>query len=376
MSSSNPLPKTPIALDELVRTNAAMLVLTSLFVLLRVAVQISMRKISDLPDILIYTAYILYVAIWSCYMAVIPPMFRVYAVIGREIPPYKTMMQDAALMLRLITAAQMCFYTMLLCAKLSLLILYRRLLTGLPTGYRRLWWSITILCVLVIADLTYSWLGSVFSSIFTCDNLKDKFQRGKCGGTPNEDQRIIFSLYFAYAVDVTTDLAIMFLPIRLTWNLQMPKAKKVGIVILFGSGFICIAFATLRVVQLGFDGRGRTTTPEPKWMLLWTILECSMAIIIGCSPAFAVFIRRSIAKSKTTSHNAHGYTKQPTSEDLPLRHIATSPLRPKPANVELCWDNTHSSEEDLAKSASSIVISSNGHRHSDIFLDCDRSDGS
>lgn len=85
-------------------------------------------------------------------MAVIPPMFRVYAVIDREIPIYKTMMQDAALMLRLITAAQMCFYTMLLCAKLSLLTLYRKLLTGLPSIYRRVWWSIVAFCILVSED--------------------------------------------------------------------------------------------------------------------------------------------------------------------------------------------------------------------------------
>lgn len=56
----------------------------------------------------------------------------------------------------------------------------------------------------------------------------------------------------------------------------MPKAQKVGVFVLFGSGFICIAFATLRVVQLGTDGRGKTATPEPKWMLLWTVLECSI----------------------------------------------------------------------------------------------------
>ncbi|KAH7071383.1 hypothetical protein BKA63DRAFT_578587 [Paraphoma chrysanthemicola] len=307
MSFPNPLPKTPITPDELVRTNTVMLVLTSLFVLLRVAVQISDRKIFDLPDICIYSAYVLYVL--SCYMAVIPPMFKVYAIIGREISPYQTMMQDAALMLRLITTAQMCFYTMLLCAKLSLLTLYRRFLIGLLT----------------VTDLSYSWLGSVFSSIFTCDNLKDKVRRSKCSGTPNGTQRIIFSLYFAYAVDVATDL--------------MPKAQKIGIVILFRSGFICIAFATLRVVQLGVDGRGKTTTPESKWMLLWTILECSMAIIIGCSPAFAVFIRRSIAKSKTAPHNAHGYIKQTTSEDLPLKHVAGSQIRPKSVNIELYWDN-------------------------------------
>ncbi|KAF2023677.1 hypothetical protein EK21DRAFT_80341 [Setomelanomma holmii] len=345
--SSQPLPKTPITLAELTRTNAAMLVLTSTFVFSRAAVQVSNRKPIDLPDCFIYFAYILYVAVWSCYIAVVHPMFRVYAVIGREIPPYDTMMQDAALMLRLITAAQMCFYTLLFSAKMSLLTLYRRLLNGLPVIYRRIWWGIVAFCVL-------SWLGSVFSSIFTCDNLSDKFQKGKCGGTADEDQRIIFSLYFAYAVDVATDLAIMFLPIRLTWNLQMQRAQKAGIFVLFGSGFICIAFATLRVIQLGVDGRGKTTTPEPKWMLLWTVLECSMAIMIGCSPAFAVFVRKRLENSKKASYNAQGYMKHSRNEDIKMKSISAS--RPARDATDVYWGDTHSSQEELAKSAGPIIL--------------------
>lgn len=60
----------------------------------------------------------------------------------------------------------------------------------------------------------------------------------------------------------------MILPFRLTWNLQMPKGQKIGVFILFGSGFIVILFATLRVVQLGVEN-GKTRMPEPKWMLMW-----------------------------------------------------------------------------------------------------------
>jgi hypothetical protein len=76
-------------------------------------------------------------------------MFHVYAVIGLEIPPYATMIEDAALMLRLITAGQMCFYTLLFSVKMSLLTLYRKLLAGLPSLYRKVWWGIVAFCVLV-----------------------------------------------------------------------------------------------------------------------------------------------------------------------------------------------------------------------------------
>jgi hypothetical protein len=68
----------------------------------------------------------------------------------------------------------------------------------------------------------------------------------------------------------------MILPFHLTWNLQMPRGQKTGIFVLFGSGFVCITFATLRVIKLGVDGTGKTKMPEPKWMLLWTVLETSM----------------------------------------------------------------------------------------------------
>jgi hypothetical protein len=149
MSEETPLPTTPITQHELLRTNVAMLVLTTFFILSRATIHAKRRKTVELSDIFIYSAYILYIALWSCYIIVIPPMFRVYAVIGQETAPYPAMMQDAAIMLRLITAGQMCFYTLLLAAKLSLLTLYWKLLVGLPSVYQKIWWGIVVFCVLV-----------------------------------------------------------------------------------------------------------------------------------------------------------------------------------------------------------------------------------
>jgi hypothetical protein len=117
----------------------------------------------------------------------------------------------------------------------------------------------------------------------------------------------------------------------------LPRKQKWGIIVFFCSGSICIAFATVRVVQLGVDGRGRATIPEPKWLLLWTVLECAMgsfiiqtevevltrsiAILIGCSPAFAILIRKRINGSKP-SYNAQGYVKHGT-DDTKLKSIVS-----------------------------------------------------
>lgn len=141
--------KTPITKAELIQTNAAMLALTSIFILARFGIHIYRRKALEIHDFFIYFAYVLYLALWICYRIVINPMFRAYAVYTGEVPPYPTMMRDAALMLRLITAAQMCFYTSLLGVKLSLLTLYRKLLKGLPSVYYKVWWAIVTVVILV-----------------------------------------------------------------------------------------------------------------------------------------------------------------------------------------------------------------------------------
>jgi len=81
------------------------------------------------------------------------------------------------------------------------------------------------------------------TTIFVCDDQKAKYNQGICA-KPNEQKRAEFSLWFAYAVDVASDLAVMFLPFRMTWSLQMARTKKLGVFVLFGSGWVCIVSST------------------------------------------------------------------------------------------------------------------------------------
>jgi hypothetical protein len=237
MSSHNPLPKTPITRNELIQTNVAMLVLTSLFVLTRVAVRVSKRKNFELPDFFIYFAYILYVALWS--VNIVQPM-ETYTLTpslkellhcchtttvqgvrcGR---PRSPALRNVDGRRRAHVTTPYCwtnvFLHVALCSEAILVNTILQVVGGvayhLPKnmvgnyGILCLGWSPYTIRIAECPTLidSQSWIGSVFSSIFTCDNLNEKFQKGKCGGTPNEDQRIIFSLYFAYAVDVATDLA-------------------------------------------------------------------------------------------------------------------------------------------------------------------------
>lgn len=126
------------------------------------------------------------------------------------------------------------------------------------------------------------------------------FTPGECT-TPRDVRAQIASLYYAFAVDVITDLMIMFLPIGLIWNLQRPKLQKIGMGVLFGIGWICVAMATVRVVQIG-SRAGNNSTPSSSWLALWAIIECAIAVIVGCGPGLY-----STAKEvKTTRAQTYG----------------------------------------------------------------------
>jgi hypothetical protein len=154
---------------------------------------------------------------------VAPPIYRAYAVLEGETEPYATMKEDAVAILKFLVAGQMCFYTLLISVKMSLMTLYWKLLAGLPSIYKKIWWGVVAFCVLVstkseafsrdfkvVLTNIQAWVGSIISTLTTCDDLNAEFREGQCGGTSNEDQRVIFSLYFAYSVDVATDLASKF----------------------------------------------------------------------------------------------------------------------------------------------------------------------
>ena len=53
---------------------------------------------------------------------------------------------------------------------------------------------------------TQSYIGSAMTTIFVCDSDKVKYDQGMCA-KPHEQKRARSSLWFAYAVDVATDIA-------------------------------------------------------------------------------------------------------------------------------------------------------------------------
>jgi len=88
----------------------------------------------------------------------------------------------------------------------------------------------------------------------------------------------------------------MAIPIRLLWNLRISMREKVGLGIVFTVGFITMIFAIVRTVSLeGTTSGGQVST---QWLILWGAIEGMVAIIVGCLPSFAIFIRSQVEASR------------------------------------------------------------------------------
>jgi hypothetical protein len=159
----------------------------------------------------------------------------------------------------------------------------------------------------------------------------------------------------------------MILPIRISWNLQVRRRRKIAIIALFASGFVCIAFATLRAVQVGRQSRGDDDV-DPIWLGLWSIIEGGVAICIGCCPAFAVFYRTTRTPRNTDdkrgfrvhTHRLDAEELHPEVLQLNTVHIGVGRTRASKQSPH--WDDSRSSQEILQVENKCITVTTTLHQ--------------
>ncbi|KIX97937.1 uncharacterized protein Z520_06015 [Fonsecaea multimorphosa CBS 102226] len=351
----------------------SMLGITTVVFLARALVRVRQPKRFVAEDFFLLLAYLFFLSLTIMYIVLAPTMFRVTDATTGKIPIYPTILADSLFMIKIFFANTMIFWFTLYSVKFAFLCLYRRLMMGIPM-YLKLWWAAVGFCVLTL-------IGCVITNFTSCHSMHAWFTPGLCTEKRDVDAQIA-SLYYAYAVDVLSDLFIMFLPLRLIWKLQRPTAQKVGIGALFCVGLICIIFATIRVVQIGVKTQGHST-PSSSWLALWAIVESAVVIMVGCCPGLYSKAKEAHSSRKNTSkqsgmpptygYASHGYAKQGTAPgsttmgtnnrdsraangDIEMGHLPTKVSaggqtrrwKDKMSSVtDTFWANDSSSQEEL-----------------------------
>ncbi|KAF7559901.1 hypothetical protein G7046_g4249 [Stylonectria norvegica] len=265
----------------------------------------------DAEDIFMYVALVSFAIMSALYIATIPTYFNVMAVSEGLMQPYLSLQRDLVVMLKEFFVVQFFFWLTLWAVKWSLLFMFKRTTEGLPL-YNRIWWGI-----LVFSILTF--LGCCISNFTSCSSMHAWFVAGECS-TARDARAKNISLWFSLAADLSTDLLIMITPLRVIWTLKMSLVEKISIAIVFLVGIITMITAIIRSVSLESSvASGQVSTT---WLMLWAAIEGAVAIIVGCLPSFAIFIRGRVTASRdrhqsSSNLNGSGYYSRSKSRKLP-----------------------------------------------------------
>ncbi|KAF2234392.1 hypothetical protein EV356DRAFT_466961 [Viridothelium virens] len=177
--------------------------------------------------------------------------------------------------------------------KLAFLLLYDRIFTN--SGFRKV-------CRVTIAVVILGTLSFLLATVFQCEPISknwDKHAKGHCINNS------VFRWSWA-AYNTLTDLLIVFMPIPGVKHLQMSRAKKVGLIVVFGLGlFICFTSA-FRMQALVESTELSDTTWDSLPAFVWSQMEATVGLLCTNLPSlkerFIQFFPRSWTRSPSDNN--------------------------------------------------------------------------
>ncbi|KNG50943.1 cfem domain-containing protein [Stemphylium lycopersici] len=226
----------------------------SAVVIARVMLQITRPRKLGAEDCCVFLAYAFFVSQCALYIAIAPLSDRVMAVQEGKAAYYPELIHEGILLGKLYFPALLIFWVILWLIKLGLLLLYRRLMVGLPGYYQKIWWSIVVFCGIYvnISKISYG-----------------PYSLGK----------------------------------DLFWHPVQMLIDRSGIHALFASALVCIMIATLRAAQITANTIRTDADTDGTWLAVWGMAECAVAVVIGLAPSFAILIRANRKEIKTSGHD-------------------------------------------------------------------------
>lgn len=106
-------------------------------------------------------------------------------------------------------------------------------------------------------------------------------------------------------MDVSSDLAILSIPIRMLWKVRMGIRRKLAL-----GGIFCLVMITMAVAIVRFAVVYGHAQPEESWLYFWNTVENTIAIIIACLASFRALFKREerhspLPKNADDSHEPH-----------------------------------------------------------------------
>ena len=207
-----------------------MITLATCFTVTRLAVRIVKRYFWNIEDVIMMLAWAFSTAMSIGYIIITPAVYRIAAVGEGERPPYPGIKEDSEFLVKMFFPNVFLFWSTLWLVKVALLLLCRQLIDR-RHKYILVWrWILGITVVF--------YLGCLVTEFTSCRNMHDwfsyglqplstqqahftDFSPGMCQ-TKRDARASVISLFYAFAVDVATDLMSAYLrPVNLRRLLRL-----------------------------------------------------------------------------------------------------------------------------------------------------------
>ncbi|KAL8629349.1 hypothetical protein Q9189_004922 [Teloschistes chrysophthalmus] len=256
-----------------------------LFAFLRFIIRLyALRKLLE-DDVAVMFALLLLLSLAIMYRYATPIMFELNDIATGKEKLTPDFISRAAVFLKLQFAIIVLFWTTIWVVKISFLIFYRTLFSGLPDHMFGWWIASGFTAVTYLLSWAFQ-LGS-------CVPISHYFILGACE-TPRDIHYSNACLYVAAAGDVASDIMSKSSDPQQGIELMISVKEKFALGAIFSVGVIKITFAIIRVVKIGASSQH----VNPIWLALWSMIEASVAVVVACLPSFKVLFARGRRQSQ------------------------------------------------------------------------------
>ncbi|KAF1929862.1 uncharacterized protein M421DRAFT_37861, partial [Didymella exigua CBS 183.55] len=170
--------------------------------------------------------------------------------------------------------ANIVYKVVLMFNKISIASLYYRIFAVSSNSFR-------VACHVMNAWIVASSLAFIIATIFQCTPISAFWDRSIPGFRCFKNEL----WWISYAtIQISTDFALLLLPIPKIVKLSMGRAEKLGICLIFGTG----AFVTFASIYRATTIAASASDPDPTWgpipATIWSVIEANAGIVCACLP--------------------------------------------------------------------------------------------
>ncbi|CAG7918222.1 unnamed protein product [Penicillium olsonii] len=184
-------------------------------------------------------------------------------------------------------ANQIIYNPALSIVKVSILLFLHRLNSQSRVVRYLIWVSLATVITLCLAVL--------FVDIFQCTPVAYVYDMSIPGGKCIDQGAFYVS---TAALNLTTDLMVLSIPIIITTRLQMPVRRKIAVCVILCLGGVATAIGVWRIIILAQGFIAKIETPDPTYSIGFcsSAIEVNIAVVTACGPSLKAISTRYLPK--------------------------------------------------------------------------------